>query len=273
MVLLARDPNDGTSNIEGLSGEAVKFLGNSFLDLHGYGPVLQSVVGAAAYCTCNGSTGGDWPSNPWPANSTTDVVVGTPPMNETIDLSTVFLNYGPSWQSNPVSTNSLPGGSVSYIANWTVEASNFPDYIAMYIRNQWALMMYTNNFIEGFVVNTTYAVETGPQLYIQATYIVLLPITALILGVYCACMSVYIISRNSSEYEHVDIAPWWLLEVSAATLPGLGTRYATEREVARWSTNIKCVYPVKHAGVAGRQNGGAGGQVLELASAEGEGIN
>jgi hypothetical protein len=46
----------------------------------------------------------------------------------------VFPNYGPSWY-NPVSAKSLPGGSVAYIANWTVEADNFADCIARYLTN------------------------------------------------------------------------------------------------------------------------------------------
>ena len=36
MVMLARDLNDGGANMQGLSGSAVTYLGNSFLDLHGY---------------------------------------------------------------------------------------------------------------------------------------------------------------------------------------------------------------------------------------------
>ncbi|TDL16444.1 hypothetical protein BD410DRAFT_795379 [Rickenella mellea] len=264
MVLLARDLNDGTSNIQGLSGKAVAYLGNTFVDLHGYGPVVQGILGAAAYCSFTGSTGGDWPSNPWPSQNTTNVIVGTQPANGTTDLSTIFLNYGPLWQYNPVSTNSLPGGSVSYIANWTVDADNFPDYIAKYMRNQWALMIYSNNFIGGFIANTTYAVESSPELYIQATYIVILPIAALILGVYCACASVYTISIHRFEYARVDIAPWWLLEVVATTLPGLGTRYATHREVETWSNKIECVYPFEGGGVAEGHNGSARGQILRL---------
>src|ERR1700678_2894805 len=92
MVLLARDLNDGTANIGGLSGGAVSYLGNSFVDLHGYGPKLQGILGAAAYCNFSGSTGGDWPSDLWPARATTNVVVGTAPTNSTVDISTVFLN-------------------------------------------------------------------------------------------------------------------------------------------------------------------------------------
>jgi hypothetical protein len=194
-------------------------------------------------------------------------MVGTPPMNDTVDLSTIILNYGPSWQYNPVSENSIEGGSVAYIANWTVPATNFPDYIAMYIRNQWALMMYTNNFLTGFITNTTYTVETSPQLYIQATYIVFLPITALVLGVYCAYISAYAIFAISFEYNRVDVAPWWLMEVTAATLPGLQTRYTTKQEVDIW--RIKCMYPFEEDMVAQ----GHRGQMLELSAMEGETVD
>ena len=74
---------------------------------------------------------------------------------------------------------------MSYIANWTVKADRFSDYIAMYMRNQWALMIYTTNYLGGFVTKTPYSVKTQPQLYIQATAIVLLPVAALALSICC----------------------------------------------------------------------------------------
>jgi hypothetical protein len=58
MLLLARDLDDGSANIGGLSGNAAKYLGNSYVDLHGIGPVLQGILGAAAYCSFSGSSGG-----------------------------------------------------------------------------------------------------------------------------------------------------------------------------------------------------------------------
>jgi hypothetical protein len=239
MVLLARDLDDGTSNIQGLSGSAVTYLGNSFLDLHGYnGPVLQGVLGAAAYCTFSGSTGGSWPSATWPARTTTNVVVGKGPYDGVIDISTVFLNYGPSWQYNPVSANSLPGGSVSYIANLTTEADNFGDFIAMYMRNQWALMMYTNNFIQGFVTNTPYRVRTQPQLYIQATTILVAPASALGVCVLCAFVCMFTMSRLGARYDQMDLAPWWLMKATGVVC-GLETN---KSEFKTWSNNVECVY-------------------------------
>jgi hypothetical protein len=59
VVMLSRDLNDGTANLNGLAPDAVTYLGNSYLDLHGYAaPQLQGVLGAAAWCQFQGSTGG-----------------------------------------------------------------------------------------------------------------------------------------------------------------------------------------------------------------------
>ncbi|KIK04867.1 hypothetical protein K443DRAFT_92165 [Laccaria amethystina LaAM-08-1] len=244
MVLLARHMDDGTSNIQGLSGSAVTYLGNSFLDLHGYnGSVLQGVLGAAAYCTFSGSTGGSWPSTTWPARTTTNVVVGKGPYNDVIDISTVFLNYGPSWQYNPVSGNSLPGGSVSYIANLTTEADNFGDFIALYMRNQWALMMYSNNFIQGSVTNTPYRVRTEPQLYIEATTILIAPASALGVCVLCAFVCMFTMWRLGGWYGFVDIAPWWLMKATGAMGCGKELGHETNKsEFETWSNNVECEY-------------------------------
>ena len=243
MVMLARNLDDGGANIQGLSGSAVTYLGNSFLDLHGYsGPVLQGVLGAAAYCNFSGSTGGTWPSVTWPARTTTNVVVGKGPYNGVIDISTVFLNYGPSWQYNPVSANSLPGGSVSYIANVTTEAANFADFIAMYMRNQWALMMYTNNFIGGFVTNTSYHIKTQPQLYIQATNILVAPALALGVCVLCAFVCMSTMLRLGARYDLVDIAPWWLMKATGVAR-GIELGHETNKlAFETWSNNVGCVY-------------------------------
>jgi hypothetical protein len=65
VVMLARDLGDRTANFRGLDPEAVAYLGQSYLDLHGYGPVLQGVLGAAAWRQFKGSTGGQWPNEMW----------------------------------------------------------------------------------------------------------------------------------------------------------------------------------------------------------------
>jgi len=245
MVLLARDLHDGTSHIGGLSGSAVSYLGDSFLDLHGLGTVLQGVLGAAAYCNFRGSTGGNWPSSSWPWQATTNVVVGTAPNNGTIDLSTLFLNYGPSWQYNPVADNAIPGGSVAYIGNWTVEANNFADYIAMYMRNQWALMMYTNNYLGGFVTNTAYDVRTAPRLYIQATAVVIPPMVALVVCICCAGVCMWTMLSLGVWYECVDVAPWWLLNATGAALPGLERHNVSKPDFERWCKQVQCMYSIE----------------------------
>ena len=258
MVMLARDLNDGGANMQGLSGSAVTYLGNSFLDLHGYnGPVLQGVLGAAAHCNFSGSTGGNWPSVTWPARTTTNVVVGKGPYNGMIDISTVFLNYGPSWQYNPVSANSLPGGSVSYIANLTTDADNFGDFIAIYMRNQWALMMYTNNFIQGFVTNTPYRVRTQPQLYIQATTILIAPASVLGVCVLCAFVCMFTMSRArvpvGAWYSLVDVAPWWLMKATGVAC-GMELRHeANKSEFETLSNNVECVYSNEMSYAAARR--------------------
>jgi hypothetical protein len=250
MVLLARDLGDGTSNIEGLAGSAVSHLGESFLDLHGYGPTLQGVLGAAAYCHFNGLTGGGWPNISWPARPTTNVVVGRGPQNGTVDVGTLFLNYGPSWQYTPASANSIPGGSISYIANFTTDALNYPDYIMTYMRNQWALMMYSNNFIGGFVTNTSYAVQTPPQLHIQATVVLLVPLVGLVICIGCAGACLWTMWRLGTWYEHVDIAPWWLMK-AFGMVPGLGNSEVSKAEFSQWAGDTQCAYVVdqRSAGV------------------------
>ena len=89
--------NDGTFNLNGVATDAVTYLGNGYIDLYGYGPILQGILGAAAYCEFIGDVGGEWPdpSTLWlPLNYTTNVVFG-PVLNNRPPLSTVLLNYGP----------------------------------------------------------------------------------------------------------------------------------------------------------------------------------
>ena len=243
IVLLARDIDDGTSHVTGLGASAVNLLGNSYVDLHGYGPTLQSILGAAAYCDFGGSTGGTWPDIYWPINSTRNVIVGTGPQNGTLGVATLFLNYGPGWQYNPVSTNSLPGGSVSYVANFTTDAPTFPVFISTYIRNQWALMMYSNNFISPFVTNTSYAVVTDPLIHIRATAVLAIPLTALLLCVGCAISSLWMIGNLGARYKRMDMAPWWLLKALNA-MPGLDDREANEDEFNQWAEQKYCLYEV-----------------------------
>lgn len=255
MVLLSRDLNDGTANIQGLAGSAVDYFGAFYLDLHGYGPVIQGVLGAAAYCNFSGSTGGDWPDISWPARNTTNYFVGNGPENGTVGVATLFLNYGPSWQYTPTQGNSIPGGTVSFIANFTTEASTFPEFIAAYIRNQWALMMYANNFITPLTKNTSYEVQTEPSIHIQATAILVIPVSALVFCVGCAAVGVLMMRNLGAWYKCVDNAPWWLLKVVNAT-PGL-VGEVNEDEFQRWAEERHCRYAVNDQDAARRR-------VLEL---------
>jgi hypothetical protein len=134
VVMLTRDLDDGNADFGGLAPGTTAYLGNSYLDLHGYGPTLQGVRGAAAWCHFNGSTGGQWPTDLWPLLNTSNTVIGSV-IDDRPTLGTVLLNYGPSWQYNPVSENSLPGGSVAYIANNTGSGVTFPALFSSYIRN------------------------------------------------------------------------------------------------------------------------------------------
>lgn len=106
--------NDGEANIGGLAGGAVTYLGNSYLDLHGYGPMLRGVIGAAALCEFEGSTGETWQDGLWRPHNSSNTILGEL-VNDQPTLATAMLNYGPSWQYS----NSLPGGSGTYIANNT----------------------------------------------------------------------------------------------------------------------------------------------------------
>src|SRR5277367_5967760 len=182
VVMLARDLNDGTANMRGLASDAVTHLGESYLDLHGYGPILQGVLGAAAWCEFRGSTGGQWPDELWPPlNHTSNVVIGTV-INDRPTMGTAMLNYGPSWQYNPVSENSLPGGSISYIANNTGPGVSFPALFSSYIRNQWMLMAYSIAPQSGQQISLPF-VGSGPnKLYISLTTVSVLPSSALVIG-------------------------------------------------------------------------------------------
>ena len=244
IVLLARDLDDGTSNTNGLAGSAVEYLGNFYLDLHGHGPTVQGVLGAAAYCDFGGSTGGNWPDISWPIRNTTNYFVGPGPVDGRFGVSTLFLNYGPSWQYTPISGNSIPGGTVSYIANFTSDAPTFPIFMSTYIRNQWALMLYSNNFIPLFVKNTSYDVLTEPNIHIQGTAILAIPLAALISCIGCAAIGVWMMRHLGAWNERVDNAPWWFMKAINAA-PGLGDQEVTEEEFQRWADQRYCWYEAK----------------------------
>jgi len=244
LVLLARSLQDGSSNTKGLSGNAVQSLGSFYLDLRGYGAIPQWVIGAAAYCNFSGSAGGGWPDINWPVWNTTNVVVGPGPVNGTYGMSTIFLNYGPSWQCSPSYDNAIPGFTVSYVANFTTDAPTFPIFIATYIRNQWALTMYTSNFVAPYLKNTSYDVTMEPSIHIQATAILAVPLASLVFCIGCAAYSVWMTRRLGAWYKRVETAPWWLMKAVNAT-PGLGDLEANEDEFAEWAEQKRCWYEVE----------------------------
>ena len=141
VVMLARDEYDG-SNMRGVSQESITELGSTWLDLRGYGPVEQGLLGAGASCTCSASTGGQWQKGLWPPLNHTNNTFWGEIVNDQPTLAAAILNYGASWQYTSVSENYLPGGSVSYIAKNTGPDIPFANLFAAYIRNQWTLVVY-----------------------------------------------------------------------------------------------------------------------------------
>jgi hypothetical protein len=92
VVMLTRDLNDGSADFGGLALGTTTYLGNSYLDLHGYPePQLQGVLGAAALIHFNGSTGGQWPTDLWPPLNTSKTVIGTV-IDDRPTLGTTLLN-------------------------------------------------------------------------------------------------------------------------------------------------------------------------------------
>jgi len=231
VVMLSRDLDDGTANFGGLAPEAITYLGNSYLDLHGYGPVLQGVLGAAAWCEFTGSTGGQWPNELWPPlNFTTNVVIGTV-IDDRPTIATAMLNYGPSWQYNPVSENSLPGGSVSYIANNTGPGvTAFSDLFAAYIRNQWALMAYSVAPQSGLRIQLPFHGLGESKLYIALTGVSALPIGALAVGLLLQVYALVCTIRRRRWVNRVEFEGWWLVKALRADLYKEGFCNATEKD-------------------------------------------
>jgi hypothetical protein len=243
VVMLARDLDDGTANFNGLAPDAVVYLGNSYLDLHGYGPILQGVLGAAAWCQFTGSTGGQWPDVLWPpVNHTSNVVIGTV-IDGRPTTGTVMLNYGPSWQYNPVSENSLPGGSVSYIANNTGAGVSFPALFSAYIRNQWTLMAYSIAPQSGQHISLSF-VGPGPNtsLYISVTVISVLPSTALAIGLLVTLRAWVCTIRQRRWVNRVEFESWWLAKALRPDMYRAGYCNATEKDFIDACENISTAY-------------------------------
>jgi hypothetical protein len=229
VVMLARDLNDGTANMRGLAPDAVTYLGESYLDLHGYGPTPQGVLGAAAWCEFRGSTGGQWPDELWPPlNHTSNVVIGTV-INDRPTMGTAMLNYGPSWQYNPVSENSLPGGSVSYIANNTGSGVSFPALFSSYIRNQWTLMAYSIAPQSSQQIPLSFVGSGSNKLHISLTIISVLPSSALVIGLLVTVRAWVCTIRQRHWVNRVEFESWWLAKALRPDMYSAGYCNATEK--------------------------------------------
>jgi hypothetical protein len=252
VVMLARDLDDGTANFGGLAPDAVTYLGNSYLDLHGYGPIVQGVLGAAAWCQFNGSTGGQWPDEFWPPlNYTTNVVIGTV-VNDRPTMATALLNYGPSWQYNPVSENSLPGGSVSYIANNTGPGVSFPALFSSYIRNQWTLMAYSIAPQSGQQISLSFAGSGPNKLFISVTILIVLPSSALVIGLLMIIRAWLCTIRQRHWVNRVEFESWWLAKALRPDVYRAGYCNATEKKFYEacegFSTSYRDLRPNSNVG-------------------------
>ncbi|KAN0095245.1 hypothetical protein V8E51_015956 [Hyaloscypha variabilis] len=176
-------------------------------------PVLQKIVGAAAWCEFNGSTGGQWPDILWPSlNHTSNVVLGTV-IEDQPTMGTALLNFGPGWQYNLLSGDYLPGGSVSYIANITGPGVNFSALFTSYVRNQWALMAYSIAPQSGQQIALSF-IGSGPdQLYISLTLVALLPFAALGIGLLVTLGASIRNIRERYWIKRVEFESWWLFKV------------------------------------------------------------
>jgi hypothetical protein len=211
-VMLAQSQDDGTASLRGLAPDAVTYLGEGYLDLHGQGAVPQRVLGAAAWCEFNGSTGGRWPDVLWPPlNHTSNVVLGTV-IDDQPTMGTAMLNFGPGWQYNQLSGDSLPGGSVSYIANITGPGVSFPTLFTSYVRNQWALMAYSIAPQSGQKIALPF-IGSGPdQLYISLTLVTVLPFAALVIGLLVTLRASICTIRQRRWVNRVEFESWWLIK-------------------------------------------------------------
>jgi hypothetical protein len=228
VVGLSRDLGDGGSNFGGLAPDATTFLGNSYLDLHGYGPVLQGVLGAATLCKFTAATGGTWQDLTWQSlNDTSNIFFGPVTQDDRPTTATAMLNFGPSWQYNPVSENSLPGGSVTYIANNTGPDVTFPQLFASYIRNQWTLVAYSIPRVSGYQVPLSFFGTAPEKLYISLTVISVLPASALFIGLLITLRAWVYAIRHRHWVNRVEFESWWLVKALRPDMYAHGYSNAT----------------------------------------------
>jgi len=239
LVMLNRDIND----FAGLADDAATYLGNSSVDLHGYPqPVYENITGAAAYCEFDGSTGGQWPDELWPSRGdTSNFVIGTL-VGDRPTMGTGVLNYGPSWQYTPVSSSYLPGGSVSYIANNTGPGVSFPDLFASYIRNQWALTAYAIAPQSYHQVPAEFDGAASNKLFISVTIVALLPLSALILGLFISVWACFQTIRERRWVNRVVFESWWLVKALRPDIYGAGYGNATKKELESANEGLYASY-------------------------------
>jgi len=230
-VMLNGDPGEGQVDFVGLADDAATFLGNSYLDLHGYPqPVLQGIIGAAAYCVFDGSTGGQWPDDLWPQRGNTSNFVIGPLVDNRPTMGTGVLNYGPSWQYTPLSAGSLPGGSVSFIANNTGQGVSFPDLFASYIRNQWALMAYSMAPQSYHQISAEFDGLGPDKLFISLTTIAALPVSALVIGLFITVWAFIVTIKERHWVNRVEFESWWLVKALRPDIYSAGYGNAIEKE-------------------------------------------
>lgn len=227
-VGLSRNLDDGGANFGGLASDAMTFLGNSYLDLHGYGPVLQGVLGAATLCKFTAATGGTWQDLTWQSlNDTSNIFFGPVTQDDRPTTATTMLNFGPSWQYNPVSENSLPGGSVTYIANNTGPGVTFPQLFVSYIRNQWTLVAYSIPRVSGYQVPFSFLGTAPDKLYISLTVISVLPASALFIGLLITLRAWVYAIRHRRWVNRVEFDSWWLVKALRPDMYAHGYSNAT----------------------------------------------
>jgi hypothetical protein len=230
-VMLNGDPGGGQVDFVGLANNGATFLGNSYLDLHGYPqPVYQGIIGAAAYCVFDGSTGGRWPDDLWPQRGNTSNFVIGPLVDNQPTMGTGVLNYGASWQYTPVSGSSLPGGSVSYIANNTGPGVSFPDLFASYIRNQWSLMAYSIAPQSSHQILSEFDGLGPDRLFISLTVIAVLPLSALVVGLFMTGWACVITIKERSWVSRVEFESWWLVKALRPDIYSAASGNAIEKE-------------------------------------------